>query len=145
MRRRSKSTRNLLYLTLRLSSTITAHSPDGSLFDPGPDQRVQVGPDPSTKATGTFESRRTEAVAPHRLAEGGSKRKRNWRWEAKEVGVCEEGGRDRPRHLSDYGEVGETCTTYGPLKADSKAAITDNLQWPRGKHSLMTGPWKSTN
>jgi hypothetical protein len=119
--------------------------PDGSLLHPGSDQRVQVGPDPSTKATGNFKSGRTKTVTPHRLTEGGGEWQRNWRWEAKEVRVREEGGRDWPRHLSDHGKVGETSTTYGSLEADVEVLHADTAQWPGGKRSSMTGQSKSTN
>ena len=125
--------------------TIALSSQHGRFCYPGPDERVQVGPHPSAKATGKVKSGRTTTITPHRLTEGGSKWQCNWRWKAKEVGVCEESSRHRPRHISHDGQIRETGTTYGSLKPWLDASNADNVQSPRGKRYSMTGLSKSTS
>jgi hypothetical protein len=124
---------------------IALASQHGRFCYPGSDERVQVGPDPSTKATGKVESGRPTTISPHRLTEGGSKWQCNWRWETKEVGVCEESSRDRPRHISHDGQIRETGATYGSLKPRLDVSNADNVQSPRGKRYSMTGRSKSTS
>ena len=124
---------------------IALASQHGRFCYPGSDARVQVGPDPSTKATGKVESGRTTTISPHRLTEGGCKWQCNWRWKAKEVRVCEESSRDRPRHISHDGQIREIGTTYDSLKLRLDVSNADNVQSPRGKRYSMIGLSKSTN
>lgn len=87
----------------------SASSEDGSLIDSGSNKRVPVRPHTSTTTTSLIEGWGTASVTSHRCAEG-CERKRKWRWETKEVGVCEESSRDRTRHFRDNGEIRKVGT-----------------------------------